>query len=223
MRLLVVTSAFKKRRIAAFTVKELLLVLVVLAVCALAVALVLPMFARAKIRGGPGCSSYQKDIALAFRMWANDHGEKFPMELSVAEGGTKELALRGQVLSTFMIMSNELCTPNKLKCPDDASRERATAFPRVYANNLSYFVSLDASITNHASILLGDRHVSVNGRYKTGLIKITKAVSATWGPAIRVGFGNIAFADGSATHTTDLQLQKALQDSGVATNRFVIP
>jgi len=45
------------------------------------------------------CVSNLKQIGLAFRMWSNDHGEMFPMNIlaSSTSEGTLEFALTGDV------------------------------------------------------------------------------------------------------------------------------
>ena len=211
-----------KRRAAGFTILDFLVVVV--AVVGL-VAFGLPFFARAK---APGCSrmrcvSNQKQIALAFRMWANDHAERLPMELHASEGGTRESVLTGVPTASFLIISNELNSPKILTCPKDFKRERTNQFEGLTFRNLSYFVGIDASEANPAAILLGDRNISPSLRIRSGLIESTASNQVHWTPHIHTNQGNIALADGSAQQTTSLGLRKALADSGLVTNRFAIP
>src|SRR5688572_4084755 len=99
-------NPMKTRRSAGFTILELLLVVVLVVIL---LGLILPSIMRDPCRSRRvHCTGNLKQIGLAFRMWANDHNEKFPMELTVEEGGTKELALQGLPLSSFSILSNEM-------------------------------------------------------------------------------------------------------------------
>ena len=210
----------KTRHNAAITLIEVLLVLVVLFIL---LGLFLPATTRCRARSGRiSCASSLKQVGLAFRMWANEHGERFPMELTTAEGGTKESALQGLPLTSFLAISNEINNPKPFTCPDDTQRTRATMFSQLTAN-LSYFLSVDAAETNPASILSGDRNLLINGNPASGLVQITDPATVTWGPKIHKHQGNIGLADGSAHQVTDQLLQKQLRTTGLATNRFAIP
>jgi hypothetical protein len=60
-----------------------------------------------------------KQIALAARIWANDHNDTYPPDV--------------------LTMSNELNTPKILTCPDDKSKTRAMDWAEFsVAENLSY-------------------------------------------------------------------------------------
>ena len=96
-------------------------------------------------------------------------------------------------------------------------------FAQLTANNLSYFLSVNASRANPASRLVGDRNLCMYGWPTNGFVEITNWSAVTWGADIHKHQGNIGLADGSAHQTTDLILQRALQASGIATNHFAIP
>ena len=70
---------------AALTLVEVVVVLVVLAAL---VAMILPRLAAAKRTSGPTCANNIKQIGLSFQIWAGDNNGKFPMEISVTNGGT---------------------------------------------------------------------------------------------------------------------------------------
>ena len=211
----------KTRQNSGFTFLEVLLIVMVVFVV---MGLLLPSMHRAPRRSNRiQCVSNLKQIVLAFRMWSNDRGEKFPMQLSEAEGGTKGLISQGLPLSSLMIISNELNSPKLLTCQDDKGRKRVSLFTELTPNNLSYFVGVDAAETNPASILSGDRNIHINGKPARGYVRITDYSTATWGPDIHKHHGNIALADGSASQTTQDGLQKAIRGTGLATNRFAIP
>ena len=187
-------------------------------------ALVLPALLQPKVRRccRISCSSNLKQIGLAFRMFANDHGERFPMQVSVVEDGTKGIPLKDLAVATFASISNELNNPKPLACPHDSERERTVDFTKLAVTNISYFVGLDAS-EYPFSILAGDRNVSVSGRLTSGLVEITNPVSAAWGPRMHVNQGNVALADGSAHGLDNWLLRNILTNTCLATNRFLIP
>ena len=212
----------KGRRSAGFTVLELLVLIGTLMVV---VTLAMPQLSQGcKARASRiSCTSNLKQIGLAYRTWANEHEERFPMELTVAEDGTKELALTGLPFSSFTIISNELNNPKPLHCPDDKKRDRATTFPQLTVKNISYFLGLDVTQLNPATILSGDRNLCFNGKPTYRLLQTTNWPAITWGANIHEHQGDLGLADGSAHQVTDVMLQRALQASRIATNRFAIP
>lgn len=210
----------KARQSAGFTLIELVFVVGTLMLC----ALVLPALFRPKVRCcAISCSSNLRQIGLAFRMWANDHGDRFPMELTPAEEGTKGLPLQDLPVAAFTTISNEINNPKPFICPKDAKRMRTNNFEQLTAKNLSYFLALDATQGNPTSILAGDRNLRIKEQPTTGLVQITNLSAASWGTDIHNRQGNIGLADGSAHQGTDQLLQKALQATSIATNRFAIP
>ena len=204
-----------------FTFVEVLLSIVVVLVL---LAFILPATQRATVRRpGLHCKRNLKQIGFAFRMWAHDHGEKFPMQMTIAEGGTKESASQGIALASFAIISNELSNPKTFQCPEDKKRRLVTDFTQLTAKNLSYFLGLDASGLNPQTILTGDRNICINGQPKNGLVAITNWSAVSWGTKIHNRYGNLGLADGSAHQTTDTLLQKQLRATGLTTNRFAVP
>ena len=87
------------------TLTEVLVVVVVLVVL---VVVFLPAFITDDPRNysGINCVNNLKQVGLAFKIWADDNNGKYPMEISIANGGTMELAATGDVVATFQIMSN---------------------------------------------------------------------------------------------------------------------
>jgi hypothetical protein len=171
-----------------------------------------------------------KQIGLAFRMWSNDHNEKFPWALPVAEtnGGTMEFNLTGEVWRHFQIFSNELTTPKVLVCPKD-NRQKVTDWRSFTKNShLSYFIGLDADEIMPQTILTGDRNViSSTVQPVKGVLNITTNDRVEWTKAIHNQAGNVGLADGSASqftiHQLDKQFQAALLSTTQAVYRIALP
>jgi hypothetical protein len=85
-----------------------------------------------------------KQIGLAFRIWEGDNNDRFPWDVSRAQGGVKELCktdsngFEKNPAAIFMVMSNELSTPNILVCPNDPDKQPSADFASLAADNISY-------------------------------------------------------------------------------------
>ena len=111
---------FQKQRNRALTFPE---VLVVVAILVVFVYMFLPVLAQ-NIRGrnrsrGIFCVLNLNQVNLSFRIWEGDHDNKYPMGISVTNGGAMETTATGDVVNCYRVMSNELSTPMILVCPAD--------------------------------------------------------------------------------------------------------
>jgi len=208
------------------TLTEVLVVVVVLVVL---VAVLLPAFITDNPRDPRyfriNCVNNLKQIGLAFRIWADDNNSKFPMEIPIANGGTKELAATGDVVATFQIMSNILTTPKLVFCPADTNHVLAKNFGANFTiKNISYFIGLDANTNRSQAFISGDDNFAVGGvPVKPGLLEISTNAPITWAAARHKFAGNIGLADGSAWQVNDQLLVQKLIETGVATNRLALP
>jgi competence protein ComGC len=224
------------KRTAALTRTEAIVVIATLAVL---FVLLLPALVTVGHDGRQriNCVSNLKQIGIAYRLWEGDNNDKYPMAVSVTNGGAMELVATGNVAACFRVMSNELSTPKILFCPEDIRRVRATNFSTLNSSNISYFVGLDADPNRPQMFLSGDDNFATGGvPVKSGLLELSSNAPIAWTSGRHVAYdshfwtpardrlvGNIGMADGSAQRVTTDGLQKALQQTGVATNRLVLP
>lgn len=226
------------KRNQALTLPEVLVVVAILFVIAY---MMLPLLANRHQRSPRiQCVSNLKQIELSFRIWEGDHDNKYPMEVSVTNGGAMESVATGDLVNCFIAMSNELSTPKVLVCPEDWGKMAATNFGDDFnSSHISYFVGAD--ITNEdfpQRVLIGDANLLVNGSpIKSGLVQYSTNTSIAWGPGrhgdVPVhhfwtpkprGFvGNIGYADGSVAEVSSTGLQASFVQSDVATNRLAFP
>jgi prepilin-type processing-associated H-X9-DG protein len=182
------------------------------------------------------CTNNLKQNGLAFHLWASDYNGKFPMQISVTNGGTMELAATGPVFRHFLVMSNYFVTPRVLFCPAESGRARSTAntfartgfagdVPLTNDNQISYFVGIDTSTSSPSMFLCGDRNLALDGVPTThGLQLFPTNRVATWTPQdLHKGQGNVGLADGSVQQLSSSRLRRLLCETDVATNRLAIP
>lgn len=201
---------------------------VVVAVLLILVALVLPLLSNGRaIKKAPKiyCMNNLKQVGLAYRIWEGDNHDTFPMGVSVTNGGSMEMAVTGNVVQTFLSMSNELSTLKILYCPADVHRVWAANFGMLANSNVSYVVGVD--VTNDLNpqlILSGDSDFEMGGKaVKSGLASIWTNDPVKWSAGRHIHSGNLGLADGSVQSATDLGLRDFLIQTGVATNRLAIP
>ena len=210
-----------RERSRGFTATDLLLVIVVVAI---QVVLVMPLLSRYH-NGGIriNCASNLKQIGLAFRTWEDDNTNRYPMLVYTNESGTMLYANASNLFRYFQVMSNELNNPKILICPEDKSRSPAPDFDSLSNSHLSYFAGLDADETFPTRLLSGDRSISNGARPTNGILLVTTNQPVTWSNKIHKQGGNVLLADGSVQQVGTAQLKAFLAQTGMETNRLLMP
>ena len=150
------------------------------------------------------CNNNLRQIGLAFKIWAGDHNDKYPMQLSVTNGGTLELVSQGKVFPHFQAIAEELVTPKVLICPQDRDKSTLSEFTTNFDDdNISYFVGLNASESSPDLFLCGDRNMQSGNPTANGILEFVPNQTLNWSSAIHNGKGNVLFADGDVRTLTN--------------------
>jgi len=213
---------------AAFTLLELLVVIAIIAILAV---MLLPTLNHPDRFPGAGCMSKQKQIALGLLLFADDHQNRFPSMVSVTNGGAQELTTSGEAVPCFVSITDYGLNPSSLVCPTDRKRIAIQSGQTLTRTNLSYFVSLNASLTNPPSysILTGDRHLESDGKpVAPGLFTLSPNQRLAWtaelhAPSKKPTGGTFGFADGHVEWASQKSLAAVVERQNMATNRLAVP
>ncbi|MGI8966852.1 MAG: type II secretion system protein [Limisphaerales bacterium] len=177
----------------AFTLIELLLVIAIISIL---VSMLLPALAKAKLKSARiQCVSNLKQIGFGFHLFANDHQQKFPMQILTNEGGSFEYVKNGNAFRHFQVMSNHLSLTKILICPAD-NRVAAESWPVLQNTNISFFVGLEAKPNFSGSLLAGDRNISQNSVERSNALQLTLPDTIAWTTNLHREKGNLLFSDG---------------------------
>ena len=89
------------------------------------------------------CQNNLRQLGLAFKVWALEHNDQYPFNVSTNAGGSLELCARDHdgfetnPVPHLMIIANDLSTPTFLVCPKD-SKHAAADFASLRLGNVSY-------------------------------------------------------------------------------------
>jgi Tfp pilus assembly protein PilE len=216
------TGFTPRKLIRAFTVLELMVVVLLVAIIA---ALILPALIPARQRPNHmSCIADLKQIGICFRIWADDNNNLYPMQFYTNASG-QPLFVGTNVYRYFQTMSNELNTPKIVVCPADSARPSATNFLSDFNNNsrVSFFVGLDADESHPRMLLAGDRNITNGTPLQNGVLTLTGTTPEGWTRQIHNRLGNILLSDGSVQQTSDAQLNALVSATGTNLVRLAIP
>jgi len=231
----------------AFTRLELLSVLAAVALLGVIAA---PVLATPRQRSDRVlCANNLRQIGAAMQLWANDHGDAIPQEVTLAEGGTFGHPLAANAWLHFSWLSNELTSPRVLFCPSDQGQPAhdfsgaptgGYLHPNFANRATSYLLShpitsgtRDVFSTPPFGVLAADRNVRSVGlvscsRFNAARYAILSFADPgfSWDTNLHDNAGNVLSADGRVAQVNNEGLRAYLKapialDSGGL--HFIVP
>jgi prepilin-type processing-associated H-X9-DG protein len=209
-----------RRPTKAFTVFELLTIIVVLM---LAAAFLLPALNNRDTSCRINCTNNLKQIDLSFKMWSLDNSDLLPMQVPGTNGGALEGTIQGLAFPSFQVMSNELSTPKILVCPQDEKRNPATNFESLTDKTLSYFICQNPAEAGNPGLITGDRNLTNPFVPGTRTVVFTTNLTLGWTKEMHSRQGNVAFMDGTVAQVRNGAVTLKREGQGVRTNRVLVP
>ena len=192
---------------AAFAFQDALAVLGALALLGIAAA---PLLANNKVASQRAvCVNNLGLVGRAFALWSADHGDRYPIQVSSSDGGTRNhpSGLNNNAWFQFAFISNELVTPKILACPADPQVNATKDFsptdgflsPNMRNNAVSYILGWPY-VEDGRLVLCGDRDISNLGGTSSsssgiGPVTVLDRARTRWLGKIHPG-GDLLFNEG---------------------------
>jgi type II secretory pathway pseudopilin PulG len=167
----------------AFTLVEVIVMIVIIALLALFYLPTVTTHSHVPARR-INCMNNLKQIGTAYRLWANDNGDVWPSQQTVASHGWADYLTNANLgpmcWTNYAIMADDLGQEPRLVLCSSDERQAASSFTNQFNNlNVSYFVGVSANDLYPQSIAAGDRNLG------SGLIS-----SNDFGYSPKTGKGN---------------------------------
>lgn len=184
---------------AAFTLLEVLVVLLIVFVLT---GLLLPALSGPTCRGSlqTKCMNNQKQLVLAAMMYSFDHNDRLPWSPFDSELGA---SFSGTAPDVFAQLKPYVAPRTDIfVCSTDTKRSPTTK--TLQSTNLSYFLNLSSQMNTTNQVLLGDRHLALNGvAVGPGQVAVRAGASLDWTRELhprkdKNTQGIMAFTDGHA-------------------------
>jgi len=185
----------------AFTLLELLTVIAIIGMLA---ALLLPALQGGMLRAKRiYCESNLRQLGIGFHLFMHDHNGRFPMTVSMYDGGAQEFVRNGYLISgpfyfsyrQFAPLSNELANPAILLCKEEKLRTPAANFATLQNSNLSYFIGVSADFSQPDSVLAGDRNLASSPSPSPTILHTATGAVFWWTSELHQFKGNVLFTD----------------------------
>lgn len=166
------------------------------------------------------CVNNLKQVGVGYRLYATD-------------GDRPQYSETNQAWNYFQVAGQEIGSPKVLICPEDPTRKKAaldfeqsaiSLSDAAYRDNaLSYFYGVDSSEKKPGMILSGDRSLSTDDTFQSGLLHVKTNSPVKWAPGMHKGGGNIGLADGSVMQLTTEKLRTHVRTGTNGTQRLMLP
>jgi competence protein ComGC len=220
----------------AFTRLELAALLAALALLAV---LALPALANPRQRSQRvQCANNLRQIFVAGQLWAADHRDRVPWELTLAEGGTLAHPLAPNAWLHFAWLSNELASPVVLLCPSDSgtpardfsgSPTGGYVHPN-FANRATSYLVAHSRDGLPNGMMAGDRNLNYEALILSGCANFTTAFQistsiqtglAGWNTNLHNQAGNLVRLDGRVGQFTNPELRADIRSWPPNDNGFM--
>jgi prepilin-type processing-associated H-X9-DG protein len=164
------------------------------------------------------CTVNLKNLGTSLRVFAEDHQQSAPWEISTNRGGTAEFIHQyGSAFRHYRVLSN-YSVPREFVCPNDRRRP-AESWNSLSNIHISYFLNVSGPLSG-SNVLSGDRNITnVSGV----TVSVDRSNIPQWSSKVGLhgSIGNLVFTDGHVSTASAADLITIF--SGNKTETLVIP